>query len=93
MPICPKRVDLAPNRGRTWIVKVIDTNLDAVAFVRFFGKAICKRRINQNTRLVVELSLSGFRQVSHLMVRASVFPLRTRRSDLRLSPQQNWKPF
>ena len=54
MPISLKGLDLAPNSGSPLIVKVIDTNLYTVALVWFSGKAICKRRINQNTRLIVE---------------------------------------
>ena len=38
MRICLKRLDLAPNIGSTWIVKVIDTNLYTVGFVRFFER-------------------------------------------------------
>jgi len=83
-----KLLDLAPNRGSPRIIKVIDTNLDAVAFVWFFGKAICKRRINQNTRMVVEWVVLGA-QIIH-QLRTLDVPLMGRGACDRVAKQGCW---
>ena len=88
MRISLKRLDLAPDRGSPWIIKVIDTNLDAVAFVWFFGKAICKRRINQNTRLVVECVVLSA-QIIH-QLRTLDVPLMGRGAGDRVAKQGCW---
>ena len=88
MPICPRGPDLAPNRGSPWIIKVIDTNLDAGAVVWFFGKAICKLRINQNTRLVVECVVLSA-QIIH-QFRTLDVPLMDRGAGDRVAKQGCW---
>ena len=88
MCISLKRLDLAPNIGSTWIVKVIDTNLYTVAFVRFSGKALCKRRINQNTRSVVECVVLSV-QIIH-QLRTFDVPLMGGGASDRVSKQGCW---
>ena len=54
MPICLRGPDLATDSGSPLIVKVIGANLENVALALVFGKAICQRGIDQDTRLIVE---------------------------------------